>query len=218
MNTYPGSASKNLLYSKGVRPSLIAIAVLALSAGANAQSFPPIPQGTAVYDGAGLLSPQDESAISNLAQAFMRDTGAPIIVATFPSLAQVGAQGVGIEAYSTALFNNWRIGRNDANGGILLVVARDDRKVRIELGKDWKNDYDAAARNVNQNVILPAFRRGDYSGGIRSGVDALAQMANGSAAPAPDTGGAPVGGPMATPYGPAPYGPTGGGFDFGSLL
>jgi len=108
----------------------------------------------------------------------MQDTGAPIVVATFPSLRQVGAQNIGIERYSTELFNRWRIGRNDANGGILLLVARDDRKVRIELGRDWRHDYDGAARKINQTVILPAFKRGDFSGGIVSGTEALAQMAN----------------------------------------
>ncbi len=150
----------------------------ATAAAALAQTYPPHPEGSAVYDSAGLLSPSDERQISSLSQKFLQDTGAPIVVATFPSLRQVGAQGIGIERYSTELFNRWRIGRSDANGGILLVVARDDHKVRIELGKDWRHDYDAPSRKINQTVILPAFRRGDFSGGILAGAQALAGMAN----------------------------------------
>jgi len=162
------------------RTSLLLLLLLAASSAALAQTFPPHPEGSAVYDSANLLSPADERQISDLAQRFMEDTGAPIVVATFPSLRQVGAQSMGIERYSTELFNRWHIGRNKANGGILLLVAKEDRKVRIELGRDWKKDYDREAKGINQSIIVPAFRQGDYAAGIVDGANALANMAGSS--------------------------------------
>lgn len=181
-----------------MRRLLLLPCLLALAGAAVAQTFPPTPKGTVVYDGANLLSNEDANAINALSRAFLRDTGAPIVVATFPSLESVGAKGMGIERYSTALFNQWRIGRKTENGGILLLVAKDDRKVRIELGKDWKHDYDAGAKSINQSVIVPAFKRGDYAGGIRRGCEALSHLAD-----RPAGAGA---GPAGPPVEQAPFG------------
>lgn len=158
-----------------LRRSVVILGLMATTF-ASAQTFPPVPRETAIYDGANLVSPSDRQAITELSHAFLRDTGAPIAVATFPSLASVGASS--IENYGTALFNRWRIGRNDANGGILLLVAKADRKTRIVLGKDWARDYDEGARQINQQTILPAFKQGDFSGGIRRGCEALARLAS----------------------------------------
>lgn len=165
-----------------MKPRIAVVAFALMATLSSAQTFPPVPRDTAIYDGANLIAPSDRQAITQLSNAFSRDTGAPIVVATLPSLSSVGATS--IESYSTALFNNWHIGRQQADGGILLVVAQADHKVRIELGKDWKHDYDAGARQINQQTILPAFKRGDFSGGIRRGCEALARLADANA-PAP---------------------------------
>lgn len=167
-----------------MRPTALALASALLAGAASAQTFPSPPKDGAVYDRARLLAPADVQSIVDVSRDFKRDTGAPIVVATFPSLKSVGAKAMGIERYSTALFNKWRIGHQDEgrNGGILLVVAKADRKVRIELGKDWRHDYDAGAKEINQGTILPAFRKGDFAGGIVRGTQALAGLAN-SASP-----------------------------------
>ncbi len=157
--------------------------MLVVAASSSGQTFPPVPKSGWVYDGAGLLSSSDKLKIDTLSRDFDGDTGAPIVVATLPSLQSVGAQSEGIEKYSTQLFDAWKIGhgQNGKNGGILLVVAKADHKVRIELGKDWKRDYDAGAHSIDQATILPAFKRGDFAGGIVAGCQALAILANSGA-------------------------------------
>ena len=174
-----------MLYSRDVRPHALVLVAGLLSGMARAQTFPPTPTNGTVYDGARLLSAQDVATINTVSRRFQRDTGAPIVVATFPSLESVGAKRMGIERYSTDLFNAWRIGHRQegGNGGILLVVAKADRKVRIELGRDWRRGYDAGARRVDQETILPAFRSGDFAGGIVRGCEALANLSTTPQAP-----------------------------------
>ena len=155
-------------------PTFALLAVLVSTA--SAQLFPGVPKSGSVYAGAGLLTKRDRAKIDALSRAFRKDTGAPIVVATLPSLESVSAKSMGIEKYATALFNQWRIGRNTANGGILLLVAKKERKVRIELGKDWKHDYDAKTHAVMQGTIVPAFKRGNFPGGIVKGCQALSKL------------------------------------------
>ena len=139
--------------------------------------FPPVPKTGTVYDGAGLLSPDEEGAISELSRDYQRSTGSPIVVATLPSLDSVGGKAMGMERYSHALFDQWRIGNRRENGGILLVVAKADRKAWIALGKDWQHDYDAQAEGVLKGTILPLFKKGRYAEGIREGCVGLSHIA-----------------------------------------
>ncbi len=97
----------------------------------------------------------------------------PIMVVTVPSMARFGAEGYSIEKFARAWFNHWTIGSR----GILLLVSRDDRKARIELGADWGHRFDARAARVMEGDILPKFKKSDYSGGLADGVRALASMA-----------------------------------------
>lgn len=165
----------------------IAIPLLALSllATSRAQLFPERPEGTYIADMANLIKPEDRAQITQAAQDLLQQTGAPIVVATVPSLATVKADDIGIEAYAHKMFDTWHIGKSSANHGILLVVSKDDHKARIELGGDWGNRYDSDSHQIMKSDILPAFKRGDYSGGIVSGVQALKQMTLTAAAESP---------------------------------
>ena len=76
-----------------------------------------------------------------------------------------------IEAFATNLFNRWGVGSVENNSGILIILARDDREMRIELGADYPPIYDEITENVIDNSFLPYFRNEDYVTGIARGVD-----------------------------------------------
>ncbi len=137
-----------------------------------------------IYDGAKLLNPDDAAAIKAQADKLLTEKNIPIIVATIDSLASFNAGGWQIERYATNLFDEWGIGRADYNYGILLLVSKGDRKARIELGKGFTRERDEQCAQIMQGAIIPRFKQGDYSGGIKAGVNALDAMARG-AAPAP---------------------------------
>jgi uncharacterized protein len=106
-------------------------------------------------------------------------------VVTINSLAGHDAVTLSIEQYATALFDNWGIGWQDRNYGILLLISNGDRKARIELGADWGREFDYQAQQVMDELIVPAFKRGDFSGGIADGVRGLNAMARGLELPKP---------------------------------
>jgi len=106
----------------------------------------------------------------------------PIMVVTIASMARFGGEGYSIEKFARAWFNHWQIGKRASNGelidrGILLLVSRDDRKARIELGADWGHRFDARTDRIMSQDIVPKFKSGDYSMGIAGGVRELASMA-----------------------------------------
>ena len=98
---------------------------LALAVAAQAQDYPPRPDGP-VYDGANILSAETEAKLDAELRAYNAQTGRAIIVATVPSLG-----GSTIETYATGLFSDWGIGGAKRDTGLLLLIARDDRKLRI---------------------------------------------------------------------------------------
>ena len=98
--------------------------------------------------------------------------GVIVVVATVPTL-----QGSSIEGYATQLFNTWRLGRADKTNGVLLLVAPNERKVRIEVG------YGLEGRLTNeicalilQDDVLPHFRKGDFAGGVTQGVEGIIRV------------------------------------------
>jgi len=141
-----------------------------------------------IVDKANLISDADEQKIRQLADKLLTDKAAPIIVVTIESLAQYGGTGLRIETYARLLFDQWGIGPatiNDTtwNYGILLLVSEGDRLARIELGAGWRRDKDDVARQIMNDLIIPKFKQGDYSGGIVAGVEGLDKMARELALP-----------------------------------
>lgn len=157
------------------------VVVLVLAKAASAQLAVPSLTGR-VMDQADILSPHVESALTAQLQAFEDSTGAQVAVLTIPSL-----NGVALEPFATTVFRAWGLGQANANNGVLLLVARDDRQLRIEVGYGLEEDLtDALAGRIIRNVIVPQFRSGDFDTGVLLGVDAILGSINGTYTPPAD--------------------------------
>ncbi len=166
---------------------LLALAVSCLTLGqTNALTFPDKPETESwIVDEADLIGADDAQAINETALALFVEQRVPMYVVTIRSMADYDAVGYSIEGYAADLFDHWGIGFPDRNYGMLLLVSKGDRKARIELGADWGREYDWQASNVMQSLIIPAFKRGDFSTGIRDGVKGMDALARGLALPTP---------------------------------
>jgi len=119
-----------------------------------------------IVDDAKLLTPEDEAELSATLAALEGTSSDQLAIVTLSSL-----QGFPIEDFGYKLGRHWGIGQQDKDNGVLLIVAPNERKVRIEVGKRLEPLLtDAMSRLIIENAILPGFRRGDFAGGIRAGV------------------------------------------------
>ena len=122
-----------------------------------------------VVDQANLLRPEQVLDLTSKSEALLAQTGVAFVVVTVNSLG-----GQEIEPYATALFRAWEIGDKERDDGILLLVAPNERKVRIETGYGAEGVLpDILAGRIVRNDILPKFREGDMGGGIVAGADAI---------------------------------------------
>ena len=136
-----------------------------------AQDLPPQPDAP-VYDGANIIDPAAEQALVQRLTQYNRDTGRAVIVATVPSL-----EGQTIEMFAVELFETWGIGGEETDEGALLLVAPEEREVRIEAGYGSTPTLtDALSGRIIRNTIVPHFKEGDYTGGIVAGVDAIIEV------------------------------------------
>jgi uncharacterized protein len=142
-----------------------------LPVAALAQSFPPR-SDTHLIDVAKVLSAEDSADLRAALATLRAETGVEVVVVTLPRLAELAA-GMQIESYATALFNAWGIGSADRDDGVLILVAIGDRTVRLELGAGYPEAFDAEARQVLDNAVLPGFREADYAGGLTTGLRSL---------------------------------------------
>ncbi len=139
-----------------------------------------------VNDHAGVLDAQTERKINDLLTPLYRKTGAEVAVATVDNLG-----GKSVEDFANDLFKRWKIGKRGDNGVLLLVAVR-DRKMRIETGYGAEAQItDAQAKEITGTIIKPAFKRGDYNGGIYNGTYAIARRFD-SALPARQNSQAPA--------------------------
>jgi len=150
------------------------LAFWALAAGpANAVTYPPAPTSP-VFDQANILPPADEAALDAKLREYSARTGRSIVVATVNSL-----EGEPIEMYAVKLFEKWGIGGKESDQGLLLLVAPNERKVRIEVGYGLHQYVtDALSGRIIRGEIAPRFQAGDMAGGIIAGVDALINQLN----------------------------------------
>lgn len=122
-----------------------------------------------VVDNAGLLNPSTEQQITRQLAEHQKATTNQIVVATLPHL-----QGYSIEEYGYQLGRYWKIGQQETDNGVVLLVAKKERKIRIEVGYDLEGSLtDALAGNIIQSVIRPQFKKGNFDQGISSGVTAI---------------------------------------------
>lgn len=164
------------------------IAILALARAAASQSFPDH-YDNYVNDFADLLTPAQEDELRALMRPLRDGMGLEFTVVTIDRMADYGHKGE-IEPYATALFNHWGVGNAQRNDGVMMLVARSDRQMRIEVGSGYGSTKDRAMQRIIDSDILPYFRRDDYGGGIVSGARAVVADLAGGAVPAPFVGGA----------------------------
>ncbi|MGD8595382.1 MAG: TPM domain-containing protein [Gammaproteobacteria bacterium] len=144
----------------------IVLLLLSLTVQAAPQ-FPPL--SGRVVDEAGLLSTQTESTLSGRLAGFEQESGTQVVVVTLKSL-----QSYSIEEYGYQLGRHWGIGQKGENNGVLLIVAPNERKVRIEVGYGLEGVLtDAISHSIIQNAILPNFKANNYERGIVQGADAI---------------------------------------------
>ncbi len=137
-----------------------------------------------VNDLAGMLSPEEEQRIESKLTALEEATGAQVVVLTVPSL-----EGENLEDYSLRVADQWRLGQGGKDNGALLLIARDDRKMRLEVGYDLEGTLtDALGRCVLDDVLQPRFRQGDFGGGIEAGSEAIAALIAGDPSALPVAG------------------------------
>ena len=144
--------------------TLLCIAGAAVSPAFAEPKFPPLTGR--IVDEAQILSAEDRQQIEATLRELEGKSSDQIVVYTTPSL-----QGYEIEEIGYRLGRFWKIGQAGINNGILLIVAPNQRKVRIEVGRGLEPIMtDALSTMVIQNSVLPGFRRGDFPGGIKAGV------------------------------------------------
>lgn len=161
-------------------PTLIGLCALALAA--FAQSSTPIPPLTSpVVDITGTLSASEIAQLEQQAHALQQRKGSQlqilIISTTRPDT---------IEQYAQRVFDEWKLGRSNVDDGVLLLVAKDDREVRIQPGYGLEGAIpDITAGRIVQEYLVPKFRAGDFAGGIGDASAQLVRLIDGEALPAP---------------------------------
>jgi uncharacterized protein len=162
---------------------LLALVLALLAFGlAVAQGVLPVPELSArVIDQTGTLDAIQRKGLEEKLAAFEQKKGTQIVVLMVPT-----TQPEDIASYGNRVGNAWKIGRKEVGDGILVVVAKDDRKVRIEVAKTLEGAVpDLAAKMIIDDAITPKFRQGDFAGGLQAGVDQLIARISGEALPAP---------------------------------
>ena len=157
-------------------------AAIAWVALAHAQGVLPVPPLSApVVDQTGTLDAIQLKGLQDKLMAFEQKKGTQIAILMVPT-----TQPEDIASYANRVGNDWKIGRKEVGDGVLLVVAKDDRKVRIEVAKTLEGAIpDLAARQIIDEAITPNFRRQDFAAGLHAAVDQLSARITGEALPAP---------------------------------
>jgi uncharacterized protein len=156
--------------------------VLAWCAAAPAQNLQPVPPLTAhVIDQTGTLDAIQVKGLEDKLMAFEQAKGTQIAI-----LMVATTQPEDDASYANRVGNAWKIGRKGVGDGVLVVVAKDDHKVRIEVAKALEGAVpDLAAKQIIDDAMLPKFKQGDFAGGLQAGVDQLVARINGEPLPAP---------------------------------
>ncbi len=170
-------------------PALLMALILALAGTpVRAQDLVPVPELTArVIDRTGTLGPEQTAALEARLAAFESEVGSQLVILMVPATAPED-----IADYTQRVGDAWKIGRADVGDGLLIVVAKNERRLRIAPAKALEGAVpDLAAKQIIDRYLTPAFRANDYAGGLSAAVDALAARIRGEALPAPGARGAP---------------------------
>lgn len=163
--------------------ALIAILFIAIATPfALAQPLQHVPALTAqVIDQTGTLGAEELAGLEARLSGFERESGSQVVVLMVPTTAPED-----IAAYANRVANGWKIGRKGVGDGLLIVIAKQDRKLRIEVAKTLEGAIpDLAARRIIDDAITPQFKQGRYADGIGAGLDQIFARIRGEALPAP---------------------------------
>jgi uncharacterized protein len=157
------------------RLALFAFVAFLLVLPALALDFPAL--SGRVVDDAGVLDEGTRAALTQKLAEFEAKSTDQFVVVTLKSLQRTSIEDFGVE-----LGRHWQIGQRDKNNGVLLIVAPNERRVRIEVGYGLEGALtDAVSRLIIENGITPRFRAGDFAGGITRGVDDIISVLSGDA-------------------------------------
>lgn len=163
---------------------VLVVAGMLVPVNASARDAPVPPLVTWVTDTTGTLNAATRESLNNQLAALDKEKGAQIAVLMIPTTGDET-----IESYATRAFAQWRLGRKGVDDGILLVVAKDDRRLRIEVGYGLEGAVpDVLAGRIIREQIAPRFADGDFSGGVQAGVTSLIALVQGEDLPPPAPG------------------------------
>lgn len=173
--------------------AVLALVLCCAASAAAAAALPPRPDRY-VTDRAGVLDEARRQALNERLAQFERDTSNQVLVYVDRQL----PADTTLEEFTNQAFRAWKVGQKDKDNGVVFFAFVDDRKMRIEVGYGLEGAIpDARAKQITSGVVVPAFRKGDYAGGIEGAADALMKAARGeyagtgktvAEAPPPPTG------------------------------
>ncbi len=150
-----------------LRKLLILVLLLCSATSALTMEVPPL--SGRINDYASMLSAQTATALEQKLATFERETSNQVVVLTVPTL-----QGETIEGLAIRVGDAWQIGQKDKGNGVILLLARQERKIRIEVGTGLQGVLpDITAAQIIRNVIAPRLKAGNYDAGINAGLDAI---------------------------------------------
>ena len=176
------AAAVRVLRGAAVFAVAYALATHVFAAGAADSDLQPLPPLAArITDLTGTLSTQQKQTLENDLAALEQRKGAQVAVLMVPTTAPED-----IAAYATRVFDAWKLGREGVDDGVLVIVAKNDRRVRIEVAYGLEGAIpDAAALRIAHDYMTPKFRSGDFDAGIAAGVAMISRLVDGEALPPP---------------------------------
>ncbi|GAB4124506.1 MAG: YgcG family protein [Sideroxydans sp.] len=159
---------------------LLAVLLLVAAAARGEVAVPSLTQR--VTDLTATLDPSQVQALAAKLTALETAKGAQLAILLVPT-----TQPETVEQYALRVAEAWRLGRKGVDDGILLLVAKEDRKLRIEVGYGLEGALnDATAKRIISEIITPAFQQGDFYGGLDAGVEAISRVVQGEPLPSPN--------------------------------
>lgn len=163
-------------------PRVLLAAVLLFASAVWADVAVP-PLKTRVTDLTATLSAQQSAALETKIAAFEQRKGSQLAVLLVPT-----TEPETIEQYAIRVAEQWKLGRKGVDDGVLLLIAKNDRKLRIEVGRGLEGVIpDAYGKRIISDEIVPPFKQGDFDRGINAGVDRIIKLVDGEPLPAPKT-------------------------------
>lgn len=161
--------------------AVVGLTGLGATSGAGAQELVKLPPPALVTDQTATLSAQQRTALEQKLQAFETAHGSQIAVVILPT-----TQPEDIASFGNRLGEAWKLGRKSVGDGIIVIVAKSDKKMRIEVARTLEGAVpDASAKRIIREQLAPAFSQGDFYGGIDRALDMLFRLVEGEGLPAP---------------------------------